>query len=319
MRMLVLIAALLIALSSPAETLREVFKSNGIPEVSFSKVELDENVNGAAANNEAYVLVVYVRVNGNLLSGYPQLVRYDRHSGAIRRLEIKPEDEDECCGAPGDVEFIGDFAILSFHINPSAAAMLVLGRELNLVTTLYGFGVHEVAPDQVVFIENMIHFASAHPERLQFADLRSGKKTELYPPKGDVLRAEFAREHAKYMPPQATCEKFNDPCEPELYDEDIDFVGVDGQVTFAFAVHRDASHATEEGQPPDSVGSEVALYRYTRSSNGWLYCEEKLSEDEARALGGPPPHNNFTAKERCTPALPVVPDMSNSDYSPFNR
>ncbi|MFZ0746691.1 MAG: hypothetical protein WAM85_19950 [Terracidiphilus sp.] len=317
MRMFVLIAALLIALSSRAETLRDVLKSNGIPEVSFSKVDLDENVNGAAANEEAYVLVVYVRVIGDLLTGYPQLVRYDRHSGAIRRSEIKPEDEDKCCGSPNSIEFIGDFAILSFHINPSASAMMVLGKELNLVTTLYGFDVHEVAPDQIVFIENMIHFAPAHPERLQFADLRSGKKTELYPPKGDVLRAEFAREHAKHMPPQATCEKFNDPCEPELYDEDIDFLGVDGHGTFVFTVHRDASHATEEGQPPDSVASEAALYRYTGNSNAWFYCEEKLSEDEARALGGPRGHNGSTIKDRCTPTLPVEPDMSNSDYSPF--
>lgn len=318
MRSLALIAALLITLSCRAETLREFLKTSGIPDNNFSKAELDKEVNGAVGNNQQIVLAAYVRVEGDQLTGNPRLVRYDRDSGAILRSEVKPEDEDMCCGSPEDINLIGDFAILSFHSNPSAETMLVLGKDLKLVTTLYGFNVREVAPGQVVFIENMVHFAPVHPERVQFADLRTAKTKELYPPQGDALRAAFAREHARHMPPHATCEKSDDPCRPDLYDEDIDFVDTDGHGAFSFTVHRDALHATAEGQPPDAVASEAALYRYAANGNAWLYCEEKLSDTEAKSLAPSGHSGDAATKARCTPTLPVTPDMSTANFSPFD-
>lgn len=320
MRTLALIFAILIALSSPAETLRDLLKNNGIPENSFSNIELDDNVNGTTGSKDPYVLIAYIRLNGELLTGSPHLVRYDRKSGAILRSEVKPEDEVECCGSPEGIRFIGDFAVLSFHINPSAEAMLVLGKDLKLVTTLYGFDIHEVAKEKVVFIENMIHFAPVHPERLQLADLHTGKRAELYPPAGDLLRARFARDHAGHMPSQATCEKLDDPCKPELYDEDIDFIDTDGNGSFAFTVHRNAVHAMAGEQEPESVVSDTTLYRYAWNGNGWLYCEEELSSDEERTLGGVKRQDDISkVKSDCKPALSVSPDISTSDYSPFEN
>src|SRR5579859_867320 len=149
MRTLVLVAALVLALTSPAETLREFLKSNRIPETSFSKAELGEGVNGSAASRNEIVLAAYVRLKGELLSGNPHLVRFDGKSGAILRSDIKPEDEDTCCGSPEQIEFAGDFAILSFHIKPSAETMVVVGKDLKQVATLYGFDGHEVAPGEI--------------------------------------------------------------------------------------------------------------------------------------------------------------------------
>lgn len=319
MRSLGFIAALLIALTSPAQTLRDVLKTNGIPENAFSASELDRNVNAATAVKDQRILVVYLSVDkNNMFTGNPQLLLFDRTSGQIHRSEIKPEDKDRCCGSPDSVEFIGDFVILSFHINPSAVTMLVLGKNLKLVTTLYGFDVREVAPGQVVFIENMIHFAPVHPERLQFADLRSGRRMELYPPKGDALRAEFAREHGRHMPPYNTCMQMNDPCKPELYDEDIEFVDNDRVGNFEFTVRRNALHATVTGQPPESVGSEAALYRYAWNGRSWRYCEQKLTGDQTERYKAQRHHENLS-KDACTPTLPVVPDTSNADFSPFDR
>ena len=318
MRTLAVIAALVLALPSCAETLREFLQANAIPAKSFSKAELDEEVNGAAGSRNQSVMAVYVRIQGDAVAGDPRLVRFDKDSGAVERAEIKPEDENMCCGSPDDISLIGDFAVLSFHINPSAETMLVVGKDLKLVTTLYGFGVREVAPGQVVFVENMVHFAPVHPERLEFADLGSGKTMELYPPKGDALRTAFAREHAQHMPPKATCEKMDDPCKADDYDESIDFVDADGHGSFAFTVHRDALHAMASEQPPESVASEAALYRYAWNGQAWLYCEAKLTEDEAKALTPLPGNAGGPAtRGRCTPSLVVTPDLSNADDSPF--
>jgi hypothetical protein len=319
MRKLALMVVLLLAISSRAETLRDVLKTGGIPEDKFTKAELDQEVNGWARHADQVVVAVYVRLKGEMLTGNPQVVRYERNRGVIQRAEVKPEDEDFCCGSPGDIEFAGDFIILSFHIKPSAEAMLVLGKDVKQVTTLYGFNVREVLPGQIVLIENMIHFAPVHPERLELADLHTGARTELYPSQGDALRAAFASEHKKRMPPRLTCEKMNDPCTPELYDEDIEFAGEDGHGNFAFTVHRDAVHATAEEQPPNSIASEAALYRYSWNGNAWLYCEEKLSDREVQSLTPAPGKIGETSTRLgCTPNLPVTPDMSNADYSPFS-
>jgi hypothetical protein len=271
-------------------------------------------VNAASAVKGNRVLVVYLRVDkDNLLTGDPQLIQFSRDSGAVSLSEVKPENADLCCGSPNDVEMIGGYVVLSFHFNPSAATMLVLGEDLKLVTTLYGFDVHEAAPGQLVFIENMIHFAPVHPERLQLADLRSGRRTELYPPKGDAMRSAFAREHARRMPAPSVCAQMNDPCQPELYDEDIEFLDNDRGGNFAFTVHRYAQHAIAKDRPPESVESAAAIYRYAWNGRVWLYCEQGLPDNTQRNQGG------AAAEGECTPDLPVKADPSNADFSPFDR
>ena len=309
MRLPALIAVLLIGFASRAQTLREILRANSIPEKSFTSSELDGNVNAAAAAKRDRVLVVYMRVDkNNMFTGDPQLVQFSRDSGDVVRTEIKPEDTNLCCGSPLGIDFFGEYVVLSFHFNPSASTMLVLDKNLKLVTTLYGIDVREVLPGQLVFIEDMIHFAPVHPERLELADLRSGKRVELYPPQGDAMREAFAQEHARRMPAANVCAQMNDPCRPELYDEDIEFADNDRGGNFAFTVHRDASHATAPGQPPGSVESAAALYRYAWNGQGWMYCEEGLPEGSPK-----------NGKGECTPNLPVKADMSNADFSPFDR
>ena len=113
MRLLAIIAALLTAFASPAETLREVLKTNGIPETTFNASELDGSVNAAAAIEDNRVLVVYMRVDkSNMFTGDPLLIQFNRKSGAITRTEIKPEDTDRCCGSPDDVQVIGEYLVL---------------------------------------------------------------------------------------------------------------------------------------------------------------------------------------------------------------
>ena len=223
MRILTLIVALLLAVSSRAETLREFLKANAIPENYFSKSELMQEVNGAAGTEDGLVVAVYVRVKGEELTGNPIVVRYDRNSAAIQRAEVKPEDEDMCCGSPDDLMLLHDFAIISFHINPDAETMLVVGKDLKLVTTLYGFDVREIAPGQVVFIENMVHFAAVHPERLNWPICGTAPPKSYIRPRAMGFGPHSPAIMRSHMPSKATCEKMDDPCTPELYDEDNRF------------------------------------------------------------------------------------------------
>jgi hypothetical protein len=114
------------------------------------------------------------------------------------------------------------------------------------------------------------------------------------------------------MPAKDVCDKLNDPCQADLYDESIEFVDQDGRGNFSFSVHRDAAHAMKENEPPDTVASDAALYRYAWNGSRWLYSEEKLADQDGQGLAASP-------RQGCTPNLPVTADMANADYSPFGK
>lgn len=326
-----LIAALLLPLAGTSETLRQVLQTSKIPAASFSSAELDTDVSGLEAHNDSYVYVAYLPIKDGTLTGYPHLVRLNRASGAVLRREPKADQKDDQIGSPESATFIDDFLVLSFNINPSAGSMIVVGKDFKPLPTFYGIGLDQIAPAQAVFVENTVHFAPAHPERLALADLRTGKNTELYPPEGDLLRAAFAHEHARHIPSQDTCAATNDPCQPELYDEDVTFLGADEQGSFAIAVQRDAAHAAAENETRESVASAAAVYLYAPAGSAsgskasgpaapaptrWLYCEQPLAADEAQALSGNRGQSWDAVKDRCIPTLPVVPDMSTADSNP---
>ena len=198
----------------------------------------------------------------------------------------------------------------------------MLDGRLAQKTTLYGFSPKLVAPNQVVLIEDMIHFSPVHPERLQLADLKQGTTTELYPPQQDVMRAKLARENAAHMPTRDVCMKMNDPCDLHLFDEEILGIATGDGGHFALIVNQSASHAILRGEPPVTVASQSALYIYAPSDHGWAYCETEMSNEEAtmrtQASMTRSWQFNDTA-ERCTPSLPVLPDMSTSVMNPFSK
>jgi len=314
---LVWFGALLIGiLMGGPHTLREELQDAGIPLNSFSEGDLNQKVDSLSAVDDGIVYFVYILRNGGELTGKPHLVRYDTSKGALLRAEVKPADDDRCCGSPEGIDFVDDFLLLTFHINPSAASVVVLNGNLEAVKTLYGFGIDRIAPDQVVFTGSMVHFAPTHAERLNFVDLRIGKVSELYPSGNDPFRTKFIDEHRKRMPSQDVCrvgiEQGTDPCAPNMFDESVSFLGSDGNGGFAIAVDRDASHAPAKNQRPVSVLSEAALYLYVHGTKGWVYCQQKISDSESKSLNTSDDENLYPkVKDRCTPNLPVVPDSYN--------
>ncbi len=320
LRTLLWIAALLFAaLPCRAQTtLREQLRSAGILADSFSKAELDEIVDGVKASNAQYVFFAYLRTEGDRLTGYPRLVRYDQTSGTILRSDLKFDEKDQCCGAPDGIQFLDNNLLLSFHYNPSASTLLVLDQNLQTVEIMYGFDVERVAPHQLIMTEGMMHFAPIHAERLQFVDLGTGATQELYPPMNDALRVAFNAKNKKLMPPDDICHSFeNDYCDPAMYDEGVTTIGTDGNGRFALVAGWNSSHVTSKGGDPVDIASESVLYLYEQGKDGWLYCEQELSEGEANALTSNYKGGFEGVKARCHPNQKVVPDMTTSDLSPF--
>lgn len=317
------IAALLFAalpcFSQPT-TLREELKSAAIPETSFSETELNELVNAVNGTNAPYVFLAYLRIDDEEPGGKPHFVRYDQTSGAILRSQLKLGPEDECCLAPENIQFVDDYVLVSFDLNPSASTVLVLDRNLNLAEKVYGYWINRVGKNQIVMVEDGVHFDFVHPGRAEFVDLSTGGTKELYPPKGDNLRRRFARKHQLHMPLARICrQQRDDPCNPNIYDETLSILGTAEQGHFALVVHREANHSMKMDEEPVVVASESALYLYQRGKAGWLYCSVKIAEDEAASLREETESRYDEVKTLCIPSLPVVPDMSTANYSPFPK
>lgn len=259
-KLAVLVFSACIAVSCSAQILRDALQKSGIPSDSFSSTELAQTVN-------------------SINSGSSVLTRY----------ELRVDERDRCCGSPLAIDFTRDYLLISFHDTPSASTVLVTDGQLRLIGVLYGFDFHEVGPDQVVYIENMVHFAPQHPERLRFADLRTGKTEELYPLEGDPLRAAFARANEAHMPAQVACRQGNDPCNPNGFDETIQFVSNSKDGSFTINVDREASHPTVDNWQMENHLSDSTKYRFRQTGKGWVYCESQVE-----------------SPDNCTPNLAVI-------------
>lgn len=313
----IFVALLLISCAASAQTLKQLLLSEAIPPNAFQEAELQQEVQAISARQENTLFIAYKQVTRDVLSGPIRLVSYDRASGAVTRRDLELDPTDVCSGSLWGISFIEDFVLISTSISPSAICTHVVDPSLHLRRTLYGFSPELIAPKQIVIIENMIHFAPVHPERLQLNDLGSGATVELYPPKDDALRSQLAAENAKHMPSAQTCARMNDPCDPAIFDEDISAFGTDGRGRFAFIVSQSASHAMKEEEPSETVASQSVLYVYLRNKSGWLYCQQKLEESEVERLSSAQKLHFEDAVSRCTPNLSVVPDMSTATYNPF--
>jgi hypothetical protein len=195
---------------------------------------------------------------------------------------------------------------LYFHYNPSAGAVVVLDQQLKNVAIIDGFDIRRVAKNQVVVTENMVHFAPEQPEKLQFVDLSKDRFLELYPLKNDALRSRFDHERVERMP--AACKKSVELCDYRSIDEACAFLGGDGQGTFALDCGRSANYQAKQSEESVSYLSDSTIYIYKHTSEGLVYCEQTISEDEATALDKEETKGYDKIKSRCTPKLAVVPD-----------
>jgi hypothetical protein len=210
-----------------------------------------------------------------------------------------------------------NYIVLDFHFNPSAGCIIIVDKNFNIIRKINGFDWFEIIPNQLILVENMVHFAPIHAERLRVLDILSPGSQEIYPIKGDVLRAHFVHEHKKLMPLAKTCKLFNDPCNPELFYEEVGSFASDGHGKVALLASLDASHATEKKKPPFTVLSQSILYIYQRDKNGWIYCEQPVDKSEANTLGKEMSGHFEKVVGHCVPNSLVVPDMTTSQFSPF--
>jgi hypothetical protein len=301
------------------ETLQELLDKSGVPVRSFTAEELSAEVNRAIHSDDKRVLIAYGpvdRLTGIAFIGARSTIRFDRPTGSVLRGVLPENQTSRCGGAPEAISITDDFVLVTTHINPSAGCTLVLDDQMHLQKTLFGFSPVRVAPGKIVIVENMIHFAAVHPERLQLIDLETWVISELYPPRGDAMRHRLAAMNAAKMPPQATCVALNEDCDADLFDESVSALTSDNQGRFAFIVTQAADHVLKQGEQPETVASQTVFYLYQRRGSGWRFCQEELQDSEVEPLTQALQSDFAKAGSRCTPKQVVFPDLKTQKYNP---
>lgn len=305
-----------------AKTLKDSLVSQGIPITSFSQAELAANVQEVVTFSDSRQEELAYTVGSDINSGPVHVIAFNKTSRTALKTALPTDPTDVCSGSLDGIMKVGDFTLISTDISPSAQCVHVLDEHLAPTQILYGFGPTGLGVDKVVFTENMIHFAPVHPERLQLTDLRHRTTMELYPPSGDALRAKLARANAEHMPSASVCAKSDDPCDPKLFDEDI-AIAAGGNDHFALVADQLASHALAANTEPVTFASQWVLYLYARAGSGWLYCEREVTQADGSALAlkssSASPSWFGDVQNRCTPSLPVAPDMSTAIMNPFQH
>lgn len=304
------------SLPAPANTLRDLLAKEDIPSFSFSSSDLQSKVWSSAFINdsgEKYLAYFLSPHKGRTKDIY--IVKFDPTSGKLLRSTV--HESEPCLGALWDLTKVDDYLLISPNSSPSAGCLLVINKKLAQTQILYGFLPKRVGQNQIVLIENMIHFAPVHPERLQFADLSRRTTRELYPPKDDPLRERLARENAEHMPSNRICMQMNDGCDPKIFDESIDNFTTIGQDRFALLVTQSASHRVPHGELAAKAGPQSVIYIYAlEGTSGWKYCEKEISSAHAASI---PSMQNWKFNQVegvCTPNRPAIPEMSTAVMNP---
>jgi hypothetical protein len=322
-RSLLLLWIVIVVPLLPAKTLNQLLLEEQIPSDYFSAEELAQTVGGTIfLGGPDELELAYDVLAGESAYVSSHVVKYDKKRGVLLKSKLQTDKTEVCFGPFTGMLHVGEFTLVSTHISPSAGCLLVLDDQMAQKATLYGFSPRPVAPNRVVLIEDMIHFSPVHPERLQLADLKLGTTFELYPSKGDAMRARLASENATHMPTRAICMKMNDPCDPHLFDEEILAIATGPEDRFALIVKQSASHVTVPEESPVTVASQSVLYIYAPSDYGWIYCQAEVSNQEATMRTQASRLRSWQFNDtagRCTPNLPVLPDMSTSVVNPFSK
>jgi hypothetical protein len=308
----------LCAQSEHAPTVRDLLLKAHVPVDNLDKQDTDQVVSsdGGSSDGPVYLLAFPTVTPENDLRTPFHVFRYDRTKGAIQHRAITKELQDDVCvSSVNSVEQDGAFLLVSTHVSPSASCLLVLDDALALRTKLYGWKRAEVRPGDLVLEESQIHFAEVHPARLQHSDLATGEVHEIYPAKGDVLRAEFSRKLSDHMPPQEWCREHNRSCDSHHFDEHIGEINSDGAGHLVFTVTRDF-YGKEDNHGP---GPQHVLYVYQFANKKWTYCEIALAEVKVKDVEFAIKNKFETVQQSCTPNLPVEPDMTTAIFNPFRN
>ncbi len=105
-------------------------------------------------------------------------------------------------------------------MSPSAACLVILDHDYKINQTLAGFSETFFKNGMLVYIGNMVHFASIHSEKLYQYNPVTHNSRQIYPLKNDPFRDAYGVRLEKVMD-KKWCAQINSSCEPEDFTTNI--------------------------------------------------------------------------------------------------
>ena len=279
--------------AASAETFREVLAKSNVPPDARSTLSLDrELASYAVLDTQGTLAIAYYVLGGGAAFEGPLLVdRYDRKSRQWRSASFSRDRlmarGSDCAGSVTSLAAAADEYVITTEMSPSAACTLVLSGNLEFRAALYGWPLATLADGSIVFQRSQIHFAPVHAAEVAVYNHKTGRSYTIYPakPYQAVRQAEIARLREFFDAHTDWCNRNNNPCDPELFDNSLDSpVVVDDQTdSLAFPVDY-GSDAEDPSAPPVTAGQRkvVYVYRYVSNEFGFQYREMLQSDVTAR-------------------------------------
>lgn len=301
MRQLLLPAALLCLLVFSAlgqdqtGTLRAALHEEGLALESPDLPNLDQKITSGAELDAAdqFVIAYYHDDGSGILNPPLHLLRFDRRTRAWQKSEIGAAPSantvaDPCYGSVLDVRSFGEGLVIETHINPSAGCALVVSKDLKLTATLDGWVLGAFSDGALLYHRSQVHFATVHPAEIALYDTKSRKDFVIFPPKTETpvrrkltsALTDFFKAHQDY------CAKANDPCDPTIFDSDLDGKPAldDLDHAVAFLISYELQGYGQDEAKPAGPANVVYVYRNANDESKLEFRE--LLPDQIKAQFG---------------------------------
>jgi hypothetical protein len=280
-----------------AQTLREAIEKNDLTPDPKVTTNLDKRItSGAELDDESQFVIAYYIDDGSGRLNLPLfLERYDRgskewRSAILGKDPTQPKSPDDVCnGSISSINAVGHRLILDTHINPSAGCLLVVSPDLKLEASLYGWFLGRLGDNGLIYHRSEIHFAPVHPAEIAFHDLKTKRDYTIFPHKPDqaIRTARIAQLREFYKTRERWCQKWNDPCDAERFDSDLDgdVATNEAEHALAFVIsYEQWQRYPDDEQKPSGPQRVLYVYRHVDDESK-LEFREMLPADAKAKFG----------------------------------
>ena len=288
-------------------TLRAALHEEGLPLDAPSLPSLDQKITSGAELDaeDQFVLAYYWDDGTGMLNPPLHVLRYDRKTAVWQKAEIGNAPgpgtvASPCYGSVLDVRSFGEGLVIETHINPSAGCALVISKELKLAASLDGWVLGEFSDATLLYHRSQVHFATVHPTEIAVFDLKSKKDLVIFPPKTETpVRRKLSAELGEYFKAHRDyCAKANDPCDPRVFDTDLDGKPAidDREHALAFSISYELQGYGQDENKPAGPASVIYVYRNANDESKIEFRE--LLPDQIKAQFGDVSLQDLLAPER---------------------
>lgn len=276
-------------------TLRAALHEEGLPLDSPDLPNLDQKITSGAELDatEQFVVAYYHDDGSGILNPPLHLLRFDRKTRTWQKSELgeAPSAEaaaDPCYGSVLDIRSFGEGLVIETHINPSAGCALIVSKALKLTATLDGWVLGVLAEGAVLYQRSEVHFATVHPAEIAIYDTRSKKDFVIFPPNTEtpVRQQLTAALNSFFRTHQDYCAKADDPCDPAIFDSDLENKPAveDREQAIAFSISYELQGYGQDASKPAGPNHVVYVYR-NASDESKMEFRELLPEEIKAQFG----------------------------------